>query len=242
MSLSALTNALLPKKATTRKYWFTGKMRPNLLPNDTLVFRFEGKLLGEAGFLKWAEDDEECMIYRPIRQYRERVLASEFFTAGHNPYPVLHDRNIRAIRKAALRLTSGPYPKTGERESVTMHRIGQGLVRESTLERYGKRCCLCRIDEPGLLIAGHVRGWAKGKKARSNPGNVILMCAFHDSLFGRGFLTLDPRTFEVRISKKKLSVGACSQIERFTSRFREPTSGPPAREFLLWHRTNIFEQ
>ncbi len=156
-SLSALTNALLPKNGERERYWFTGKMRPNLQSNDVLVFRFEGKLLGEGSFSGWNEEDDECMIYRPIRQYRERVVGSEFFKAGHNPYPILHDATIRAIRKAALKLTSGPYPKTGEKESVTTHRIGQGLVREAALERYETRCCLCRIDEPGLLVAGHIR-------------------------------------------------------------------------------------
>ena len=240
-SLSALTNALLPKNGERERYWFTGKMRPNLQSNDVLVFRFEGKLLGEGSFSGWNEEDDECMIYRPIRQYRERVVGSEFFKAGHNPYPILHDATIRAIRKAALKRTSGPYPKTGEKESVTTHRIGQGLVREAALERYETRCCLCRIDEPGLLVAGHIRGWAKGRKSRSNPANVVLMCAFHDSLFGRGFITLDPRTFEVRISKR-LSQGATKQIQQFTSKFRESSNCPPAGQFLRWHRTNVFKE
>lgn len=222
-SLSALTNALLPKNGERQRYWFTGKMRPNLEPNNVLVFRFEGMLLGEGAFLGWNEKDDKCMLYRPIRQYRERVVGSEFFEAGQNPYPILDDATIRAIRNAALKLTTGPYPKTGERESLTMHRIGQGKVREAALERYETRCCLCRIDEPGLLVAGHIRGWAKGTKSRSNPGNVVLMCALHDSLFGRGFITLGPKTYDVRVSKR-LSQGAAKQIQQFTSKFRDPSS------------------
>lgn len=216
-------------------------MRPKLQPRDTLLFRFEGKLLGEGTFLKWDEEDEECMVYRPVRQYRERVAGSEFFTAGQNPYPILEEVTIRAIRKAALKMSAGPYPKTGERESVTTHRIGQGQVREAALDRYGTRCCLCRIDEPGLLVAGHIRGWAKGKKSRSNPGNVVLMCALHDSLFGKGLITMNPKTYGVLVSKK-LSQGASKQVLQFTSKFRHPSSSPPAKEFLRWHRTNVFEE
>jgi len=241
-SLSALTNHLLPLERLDIHYWFTGKLRPKLAPNETLVFRFEGKLLGEAAFLRWSEKDRDCMIYRPIQRYRDRIVASEFISVGHNPYSFIPAATIRAIRKAALTVDSGPYPKTGEKESIAKHRIGQGLVRESALERYEKRCCLCQMDEPALLIAGHIRGWAKGKKARSNPENVILMCAFHDSLFGRGFISLNPETFDLRISKKKLSVGTFRQVLRFTSTFRAPTSHPPARDFLAWHTTHVFQK
>ncbi len=51
----------------------------------------------------------------------------------------------------------GPYIQTGEKESKTMHRIGQGQIRQAALERYGNRCCLCSIDDPSLLVAGHVK-------------------------------------------------------------------------------------
>ena len=241
MSLSALTNELVPKNGKSQSYRFTGKKRPDLQAKNTLVFRFEGKLLGEGSFVRWKKGDDKCMIYRPSRQYRERVLGSDFFTVGPNPYPVLDNATIRAIRKSALRTSIGPYPKTGEKESITNHRIGQSLVREAALDRYGTRCCLCRIDDPSLLVAGHIQGWARGNKSRSNPANVVLMCALHDSLFGRGFITLDPRTYALRVSEK-LSQGASRQILRCTSKFRRPSSGRPAKEFLRWHRKYIFEE
>jgi hypothetical protein len=79
-SLSSLTNVLLPVKRKERSYNFTGKRRPRLAPNETLVFRYKGVLLGEAKFLRWHGDDPDCMMYRPIRQYRERVVGSDFFS------------------------------------------------------------------------------------------------------------------------------------------------------------------
>ena len=241
-SLSAMANELLTPKGAKWRYRFTGKHRPKLDPGETLVFRFEGKLLGEAKFLEWSDRKQRCMVYTPIERYRERIIAQGFVSPGANPYPIISDATIRRIRSIARKAHPGPYPKTGETESIAMHRIGQGKVRESALDRYGRRCCLCGIDEPQLLIAGHIRGWAKGKRARSNPSNVVLMCAFHDSLFGRGFITLDPKTYKVRISRKRLSAAARTQVERFTSSFRNPASGPPAYEFLDWHKKHIYQE
>lgn len=135
----------------------------------------------------------------------------------------------------------GPYIETGEKESVTTHRIGQGRIRQAALERYGNQCCLCRIDNPSLLVAGHIKGWAKGEKARSNPKNVVLMCALHDSLFGKGFITLAPSNYKVRTATGALSKKAGNQVKHMTQKFRLPTTDPPGKEYLVWHGKNVFE-
>lgn len=138
-----------------------------------------------------------------------------------------------------MRTDSGPYITTGERESKTTHRIGQGQIRKAALERYGNQCCLCKIDDPSLLVAGHIRGWARGEKARNDPENVVLMCALHDSLFGKGLMTLAPSRYTVELSPL-LSVEAKKQIEGTTLKFRPPKSGLPSKQYLDWHRKNLF--
>jgi len=237
-SLSELTAVLLGKAKD--EYLFTGKTKPKLKPKDILVFRFRGQLLGEAKFLRWSEDDDRCMEYRSLLQYRTRVTGSEFFMAGANPYPTIDAAILRKIQRAAEKTGSGPYIKTGEAESMTMHRIGQGQVRKSALQRYGNRCCLCDIDDPRLLIAGHIRGWAKAEKARGNPENVVLMCSLHDALFGKGFIAL-AENYRLLISRSKLSVGAYELVRNFTKKFREPLTHSPANEFLRWHKQNVFD-
>ncbi len=235
-----VTEALLPMAKNEVPYTFTGKSSPKLQEHDTLIFRFRGLLLGEGKFLKWKNADRKTMVYQPLLQYRERLVGSHFFNYGASGYAQISLSVIANIR-AAARKDTGPYVETGEGKSSTTHRIGQGKVRQSALERYERRCCLCSIDEPRLLVAGHIQGWAKGEDARGNPKNVVLMCALHDSLFGRGFITLSPGTFTLKISKR-LSAGARKQIERFSSKFRKPENFPPAREFLTWHYTHLFER
>jgi len=223
-------------------YAFTGKRKPRLKPNTTLVFRYKGILLGEAKFIKKLDADGKRIRYGSCRPYRERVKASDHIKTGRNAYAEISRNEIRSIRNSSEMSKSGPYPKTGEKESVTAHRIGQGDIRELALERYKKRCALCGIDEPGLLVAGHIQGWAKGKRARSNPKNVILLCAFHDSLFGRGFISLDPQTYKLRISNNRLSVRTCKLIRKFTKKFRQPKNNSPAPEFLKWHTAKVFDK
>lgn len=239
MSLSALAADLLPIGEPC-DYWFTGQGHPHLKKNDILVFRFDGQLLGEGRFNRWVDEGDKHMEYVPIRQYLVRVVASAYLSPGRNPYPFIRLSELKTIRKAAMDDGNGPYVATGEKEALTKHRIGQGEVRASALDRYGNRCCLCPIDEPSLLVAGHIQGWAKGKKSRGNPSNVVLMCAFHDSLFGRGLITLDSTSHKVRFAKKRLSAGALRQVQRFTATFREPATNPPGKVFLAWHKANVF--
>lgn len=232
---------LLPLRGE-RSYAFTGKRKPRLKPNTTLVFRYKGILLGEAKFIKKLDTDGKTIRYGRCRPYRERVRASDHIDIGRSAYAEINQVQIKSIRNASKISSAGPYPKTGEKESVTAHRIGQGDIRKLALERYEARCALCEIDVAGLLVAGHIRGWAKGKRARSNPKNVILLCTFHDSLFGRGFIGLDPKTFTLRISNNRLSASTRKLIRKFTEKFREPKNHSPAPEFLKWHIAKVFDR
>lgn len=137
---------------------------------------------------------------------------------------------------------TGPYIKTGERQSRTAHRIGQGKIRDSALQRYSEQCALCSIDLPSLLVAGHIQGWADNEQARSQEENVILMCSLHDSLFGRGFFRITPGTYRLVYSPQLSHFkDAFSQIKKITShQLRIPTRGHPAKEYLEWHTKSIF--
>ena len=134
--------------------------------------------------------------------------------------------------------------RTGETKHETTRRIGQGDIRTSALERYNNRCSLCGIDEPSLLIAGHIRGWAKSEKKRGERENVILMCALHDSLFGKGYMCLDydksTDSYTVEFAERAVSQEALRQIIRATNLFRKPNSHCPSPEHLGWHKETTY--
>jgi hypothetical protein len=226
----------------TLYYTLTGDYKHlDLEKGEVLVFRFQGKLLGERKFERWGEGEVGQMVCTGGFQYPIFLRASEYIVPGRNPYPNISEQSLSRIRKDAQRTSRGPYMKTGEKQGPTTHRIGQAKVREDALRRYGSECSLCGMDAEPVLVAGHIKGWAEDARPRGEPSNVILMCALHDSLFGKGLITLAPRTYKVQYSPE-LTDEATRLLRTLTRRFRPPASGPPATEFLKWHNQEIFRK
>lgn len=136
---------------------------------------------------------------------------------------------------------SGPYVDTSEVLANALRRIGQGKVRDSALRRYQSKCAMCTVDEPRLLIAGHIKPWSRGdKKDRGIGSNVMLLCPLHDSLFGNGFIAIRESKFRV-VYSERLSNVLTKFVRRMTRKrpFR-PREDPPAKKYLRWHFNNIF--
>lgn len=83
-------------------------------------------------------------------------------------------------------------------------RIGQLKLRNNILKLYDNQCAFCNISHPKLLVASHIKPWAKSsKEERVDNSNAILLCGTHDKLFDRGFITLDDN-FKIIINKNKV--------------------------------------
>lgn len=88
-----------------------------------------------------------------------------------------------------------------EKEAIVKTRINQDKFRAGLLER-DKKCCLCGVDNPDLLIASHIKPWAKSDKhEKLDIGNGLLLCPNHDKLFDPGFISFDSKG-KILISKK----------------------------------------
>jgi hypothetical protein len=220
-------------------YQFTGRIKhPGLKKGRVLIFRFMKTVIGEAVFDRWlAYDTMHCV---QGKAYPIPLLSGDYVPRSANRYMPLSMYVISEIREVASRVDQGGYVKTEEEESTTTHRIGQGEIRRRALIRYGAQCALCKVDSPQLLVAGHIKGWSKGENERGQDENVILMCSLHDSLFGKGFLTLDYPSYRVNFCRKALSPAASRQIKSATSKFRTPGRGAPAKRYLTWHKNYIF--
>ncbi len=81
----------------------------------------------------------------------------------------------------------------------TTARAGQSYFRDMILTSYSARCALTGIEEPKLLVASHIVGWAEDTGHRLNPRNGICLNALHDKAFDRHLITFDER-FEMVIS------------------------------------------
>lgn len=76
-----------------------------------------------------------------------------------------------------------------EKEVLRKERVNQGKFRESLLKRY-KKCCLCSISNPELLIASHIKPWASSTpEEKVDVHNGLLLCPAHDKLFDLNYIS-----------------------------------------------------
>ena len=78
-----------------------------------------------------------------------------------------------------------------ERTAVIKARVNQGVFRDRLIRRY-KACCLCGVEDKGLLIASHIKPWAESDpKERTDVNNGLLLCPNHDRLFDKDYISFD---------------------------------------------------
>lgn len=88
-----------------------------------------------------------------------------------------------------------------DRKAYINVRIGQSELRYKKLKEIG--CCeLCGIKTPELLVASHIKPWADSDKTEKvDTENILLLCAMHDALFDKGFISFD-KNGKILISNK----------------------------------------
>lgn len=123
-------------------------------------------------------------------------------------------------------------------------RIGQATFRAMVLASYNFECGISGFNDPNLIIASHIIPWSHEPMHRLNPRNGICLNALLDRAFDKGIITFS-ETFEVLISSRVSSLSQAEQ-EYFASisgqKLTMPTRFAPEKEFVSFHRKNIFRQ
>ena len=188
----------------------------------------------------------------PLKHFCSAALKSLKKYAEYEQEVVAADKIVRQEsnpRKIASKLVDHfDISWEGEdKESVTKRRKGQDYFRRMILANYGGRCALTGIDIPQLLLASHIIPWAdkSHKKDRLNPSNGICLSALYDKAFDQGFITISPDDYTVCLSS---ALRECETKEYYEKHFgcisgrkiALPTEHLPKRDFLAYHRDNIF--
>jgi len=105
-------------------------------------------------------------------------------------------------------------------------------------------CCVSGLSEPRLLAASHIVPWHASSEQRLNPRNGLCLSVLHDKAFDRGLITVGP-DFTVRVSSEISKLRGNDFVQSTLvamdgRRIRLPEKFSPAREFLEWHRDNVF--
>lgn len=126
-------------------------------------------------------------------------------------------------------------------------RVNQQFFRDAVLSSYQNSCCITGIAIPSLLIASHIKPWAKSnpRTERTNPSNGLCLNGLHDRAFDQGLITVLP-DYTVRVSSKLREhsgiddAGIQWLLQCNRQEIRKPDRFLPSREFLEYHNDTVF--
>jgi putative restriction endonuclease len=136
-------------------------------------------------------------------------------------------------------------PREGkERERIVKTRVNQSFFRSTILAAYNNTCCITGMNQPDLLIAGHIKPWGVDEKNRLNPSNGIAINALHDKAFEAGYLTITP-DYSIKISSSILKQQNQTVNDYFIKYENKniflPSRFLPDKEFLKYHNQERFK-
>lgn len=133
-------------------------------------------------------------------------------------------------------------------EITTTARIGQNLFRRNVLAQYDYECCITRISIEEMLIASHIKPWAKSTEyEKIDSRNGLCMNPLHDRAFDMGLITINPDEYTLVYSdkiKKELPYDIYSsyfgKYEDVPIKLPNSESLSPNRHHLKYHYDEIF--
>lgn len=102
-----------------------------------------------------------------------------------------------------------------------------------------KHCEVCQIKQKELLVASHIKPWSESDDyEKGDLNNLLLLCAMHDALFDKGFISFD--------EEGKIIVSAMvneEELEKYLLNKKMKITVDNAKsKFLMYHRKNIFKK
>lgn len=161
----------------------------------------------------------------------------------------IYDQIRQQIDSAEPGFVMEDFPATGYNTKREVNeRMGQNFFRNAVLSAYNYQCCVTGINVPQLLIASHIKPWAKSDDytEKINPRNGLCLNALHNRAFDQGLITLDGQyrivVSEVLKKDKKLDEMSKDWILAFEGKeINLPARSLPAKEFLEYHNDVIFQ-
>ena len=121
-------------------------------------------------------------------------------------------------------------------------RLGQGTFRSLVTDVYERRCTVTGEKAPPVLDAAHILPVTEGGR-HEVPNGLLLRSDIH-RLFDRGYVTVTPEDYELRVSRR-LKDDFDNGEPYYPLEGRElllpgDPQSRPRREFLEWHRDAVF--
>jgi len=122
---------------------------------------------------------------------------------------------------------------------LTNSRLNSGTLRTLALQRDNNTCLLCEINDSRLLICSHIKPWRTGE-SRLDLNNVLTLCELHDSLFDKGFITIDEDGYVMLSEEVVLNKQILYNYFRDSESALKLELNESVKNYLKYHRENIF--
>lgn len=179
----------------------------------------------------------------------DREIWKEFFNHW-DVLPFESEKLLAKIKNTTVEVLNhipeNELPKEGKtREQLVRVRVNQSFFRRSILASYNGTCCITGLQQPELLIAGHIKPWSVDEKNRLNPQNGLAINPLHDKAFDSGLMTITSN-FKIKISLILLKQKKLQTIENYFVRYHNQDMILPSRffpdpEFLDYHNRVTFK-
>jgi len=125
------------------------------------------------------------------------------------------------------------------KDQIVRARLGQGRYREGLMREF-PYCLMTNVSDERLLIASHIKPWAKSDNVEKiDPKNGFMLTPTYDKLFDRGFITFENdgalliSPWISPMNQKRLNLSPRKKYS-FELIGRE--------QYLHYHRENIFKK
>lgn len=219
-----ITNYVKALKFTAFGLQENADLRINLFEiEDENTFRIaETKIRADKNFDVLNQESTQKSFSAALGRYSE-FLSSEFYLSRVFFNEIVEDTAIDDEIKTEI-------------ERTVISRVGQSDFRRGIMRR-DRTCLICHLPYSELLRASHIKPWAKStNKERLDISNGFLLCANHDALFDKGFISFDengnleiskeisPKDYSKLVIEKSMSMKVATNQEKY----------------LFYHRHEIF--
>lgn len=180
----------------------------------------------------------EEVFYECTNNWKELLYEGEKILASRQ------NSDIEAIYSDLITDITDKKGETRIREVKT--RINQHLFRKTVLTNFTSRCAITGINVPELLIASHIKPWAKDEINRLNPSNGLCLSATYDKAFDEGLISIN-ENLEIMVSNK---LKHFSNQAFYHDYFRQkentkiilPQKFMPNLDFIRYHNDVVFDK
>lgn len=124
---------------------------------------------------------------------------------------------------------------TVEKEQLIKSRRGQGIFRYSLLKLYKSQCVATGIDFEDILVASHIKPWAKSNNTEKlDQYNGLLLSPNIDTLFDKGYISFDDDG-KVMISDQL----KCKKLPDLNLKIN---LFEPSKKYMAFHRQEVYKK